>query len=181
MEILQNNDTGKVREAVGVFDNPDDLNEAIAELEATAFPRGTLSVLGSHQAIKKKFGRGDVVPEILEGNPDTPRREPVRPEERGLGAAALVGGGAYVGAAAAAIGAGAISIPAIVTAAAIAGGSGAILAKIIDNRYRERIKKQVDKGGLILWVQTPEPAQEELACEILQKHHARHVHVHAIK
>lgn len=173
-------EAGKIREAVGVFGSSNDLNKAVAELEATAFPRDALSILGTTEALKEKFGDTEIFPEVVEDNPNTPRNSPVHPEERALGAAALVGGGAYLGAVSAAIAAGAISVPALITAAAIGGGVGGIIAKIMGSQHTEHIKKQLEKGGLLLWVHTNTPQDETIACDILKKHNAQHVHVHEI-
>ena len=78
-----------IREAVGVFDDPEKLNAAIAELEFTAFPRQDISVLGGSGNVEKQFGTPAVNPLLVEDNPDAPRVAPIRPEEKALGAANL--------------------------------------------------------------------------------------------
>jgi len=44
-----------IREAVGVFDNPEKVDAAIADLEGTAFPRHDISVLGSKKEVREKL------------------------------------------------------------------------------------------------------------------------------
>lgn len=172
---------GKIREAVGVFDNADALDEAIAELETTAFSRETISVLGNQAAITEKFGASEIRPEDAEDNPEAPRQVPVHREERAIGTGVAIGGGAYLGAMSALLAAGAaISIPAIIAAAAIGGGGTGVLRKVLGGRFDKHIEKQIEKGGLILWVQTQNEDQEEAACDILEKYGAKHVHVHEI-
>lgn len=172
----------KFREAVGVFDDKDKLDEAIAELELKAFNRAQISVLGTKQSIEERFGKPVVKPVKLEDNPDTPRMAPVRPEEKGLAAGALISGGLFVGAIGALIAAGAaVSIPAVISAAAIGGGSGGLLVKVLGGHFDEHIEKQIKKGGLVLWVHILGPKREKIACDILEKYGAKHIHVHENK
>lgn len=173
-----------IREAVGLFDDITSLQEAVRTLENTAFPRQDISVLGNRKDIEEKFGAKAVAPAVVEDNPDAPRQSPVRTEEQVIGAGALVGGAAYVGAVAAAIAAGAVSIPATLFAVALGGGSGAAiggaLAKVLGDHYNHEIKEQIEKGGLVLWVRTPDEERENIACDIMQAHGAKHVKVHTI-
>jgi hypothetical protein len=173
-----------IREAVGLFDNISSLQDAVRALENTAFPRQDISVLGNRKDIEEKFGSKAVSPAVAEDNPEAPRQSPVRTEEQVIGAGALVGSAAYIGAVAAAIAAGAVSVPATIAAVALGGGSGAlaggILAKVMGDHYTQEIKEQVDKGGLLLWVRTPDEEREHIACDIMQAHGAKHVKVHTI-
>jgi hypothetical protein len=182
--MSQENNNEAVREAVGLFDNIASLQDAVRELENTAFPRHDISVLGNRRNIEEKFGTASVHPVVVEGNAEAPRQSPVRPEEQGVGTGALVGGAAYVGAVAAAIAAGGVSIPATLAAVALGGGGGAlaggVVAKILGDHYKHEIEEQVEKGGLLLWVRTPDKQRESLACTIMQAHGARYVKVHTI-
>ncbi|MBK7361733.1 MAG: hypothetical protein IPJ01_05375 [Micavibrio sp.] len=68
-----------INETVGVFDNIRGLNEAIAELEGTAFPRQDISILDERAArsagIIMNAG-------ALADDSDAPRTILIRPEER---------------------------------------------------------------------------------------------------
>lgn len=173
-----------IREAVGVFDDREKLYAAIAELENTAFPRQDISVLGGSNEIQQQFGVSKVDPLLAEDNPDAPRIAPVRPEEKALGAAALVGGAAYIGGCAAAIvsasntGLGLITA---ITLGSIAGAVvGGIAALVVGAWMNRRMKNQIKNGGIVLWVRTPGPRREELARDILRKYGGRDVHIHDI-
>lgn len=175
--------TGVVREVCGVFSNVDDLQEAIRDLEGTAFPRQDISVMGARGELEEVFGARTVPPEFAMDNADTPRQAPARPEEETIGKAALVGGGAYVGAMGLALAAGAIAFP--VAGAAIIGGLGGgvlggILTKLLGDVETRHIHEQVERGGLLLWVQTPDENKEDVAMRIMSMHGARSVHAHTI-
>lgn len=178
------NNSETVRECVGLFLSGEDLQEAVRELEGTAFPRQDISVMGARSELMEVFGSKTIDPHMAMDNPDTPRAAPARPEEKTIGASVMVGVPAYVGAMAAAISAGAVAFPAILGAAVIGGmGGGAlggILAKLFGERDVRHYEEQIDRGGLLLWVRTPDREREEVAVGIMRKFHALEVHVHEI-
>ncbi len=173
-----------IREAVGVFDNPEKVDAAIADLEGTAFPRHDISVLGSKKEVQEKFGSEAIKVEWLEDHPDSPRGIWVRPEEKTIGATAFIGALAYLSGCAAAILARDSSI--LMLLLAITGGSlaGAAVAGIIvfmiGYKMADKVHTQIKKGGLLLWVRTPDSSREKIAKDIFRKHGARHVHIHDI-
>lgn len=175
---------GIVKEVVGVFMSKNDLQNAIRELEGTSFPRQDISVMGSRSDLERVFGAKVVPPKFAIDNPDTPRQAPSRPEEQTIGAAGMIGGTAYVGAMALALTAGAVTFPAIISAAVIGGIGGgtlgAVLTKIFGNRYNRHVEEQIEKGGLLLWVRTPDFEREDLANRILITNNAYQVHMHQI-
>ena len=71
---------------------------------------------------------------------------------------------------------------AAIVGAAVAGGIGlaigAALAKMIGEHHADALKDHLDKGGLLLWVRTPDGDHETRACDILKKAGAEDVHVH---
>lgn len=173
------------REAVGLFSSVENLQAAIRTLEGSAFPRHDISVMGTRKEIENVFGDSSINSRYAMDNKDVPRQAPSRPEEQTIGTSALIGGTAYVGAMAMAIGAGAVAVPAIIGAAAIGavgGGTiGAVLAKILGDRYDEKMEDQINNGGILLWVRTPDAQRERLAMTILRQHHASNVHIHEIE
>lgn len=173
-----------IREAVGVFDNVERLNAAIAELENTAFPRHDISVLGGSHDLEKQFGTPAVNPLLVEDNPDAPRLVPIKPEEKALGAAVLVGVIAYFGGCAAAVMAASSTkwgiLTAITTGSTIGAVIGAIIAIVIGAWMNRRVKNQIQSGGIVVWVRTPGPVRERLAREILRRHGGKDVHIHNI-
>jgi len=172
------------REAVGIFDDIHKLNEAVTELETTAFPRHDITVLGDRHALEEKYGAKTIDPHIAGELAEVPRKTPVHTEEINIARGLLAGGGAYFGATAAALAAGPISFPALIAAAMVGGigggATGALITKIIENQFGKSVQEQIDSGGLLLWVRTPEPDKEILACEIMKRHGAHDVHIHAI-
>lgn len=173
-----------VREAVALFKDPQSLQDAIRQLEGTEFPRQDISVMGSEADLLKVFGSSSVSPAVAMHSRDTPREAPARPEEQVIGAAAVIGGTTYLGAMALALTAGAVAFPAIVGAAIIGGiGGGAIgaaLTKVMGDKYNHHIEEQLQRGGLLLWVRTPDTEKEKLALQILKAYGGHHVHVHDI-
>jgi hypothetical protein len=173
-----------IREAVGLFNNMEDLQDAVSDLEVQTFPREYFSVMGSRHDIKDKFGTSTISPEDVEDSPVMPRQFLVRREEKAIGAGALIGGGAYVGAAGAALVASAISLssilPAVITGSLIGGVFGWVLVKVLSEHFDKSIEAQIRKGGLLLWVKTPDSQHEHIACRVLRDHGAKHVRIHEI-
>jgi len=173
-------------EAIAVFDEAKPLQDAIDELRRSGFDRADISLLASEQSVEEKLGHlYDKVGE-LEDDPSVPRAAYVSTEAVGDAEGGLIGGLVYVGAVAAA---GAMvasggSLAGVIAAAAMAGGAGgvvgSVLAKLVGERHARHIQEQIDHGGLLLWVRTWDKEEERRAVEILTKHSAHDVHVHAL-
>lgn len=175
---------GKIRETVGLFTSSDALQATIRHLEGTSFPRHDISVMGNETDLEKVFGTPTPNSNIAADIDLTPRTAPSRPEEQTIGAAAAIGGGTYIGAMALALAAGAVTFPAILGAVILGGASGAaagaVLTKLMGDRYTHHIEDQIRHGGILLWVQTPDQEKEELAATIMQAHGGQNIHVHDI-
>lgn len=173
---------GSFREVVGLFPTMDTLQEAVRELEGSAFQRDAISVLGSRAEIERIFGTTAIDTAKAADDPRVPRQAPPRPEEKNIGAAALVGGSAYVGVITAALITLPASIPLTLAAVALGGGSGAALGaglvSLLGHKLDDHVAEQIDKGGLLLWVRTPDQEREEIAFNILKKHNAHHIKIH---
>ena len=173
--------TEYIQEVVGVFSSAEDLQDTIRDLEGTAFPRQDISVMGSRDELVEAFGEKTVNPLMAMDDDSTPREAPARPEEETIGAAALVGIPAYVGAMGLALASGAVAFPAIIGAAiigGIGGGSvGVVLNKLFGTRATRHIEEQIQKGGLLLWVRAPDEKRQSLAMQIMRNHNAHDVHV----
>lgn len=176
-----------IREAVGVFDNPESLQEAMDELMESGFDRAELSLLASEKTVEEKLGHHYEKVKELEDDPTIPRAAYVSTESIGDAQGGLIGGLMYVGATAAA---GAIvmtggTLAAAIAAAAVAGGTGglvgSILAKWVGDRQAQYLQEQIDHGGLLLWVRTWDAGDEKRAVEILARHSGRDVHVHGLR
>jgi hypothetical protein len=72
-------------------------------------------------------------------------------------------------------------VAAAVTGSAIAGALiGTVLARWLDQHQAEHLQEQLDRGGLLLWVRTPDADSEGRAVEILRRHSAHDVHTHRL-
>lgn len=64
----------------------------------------------------------------------------------------------------------------------LAGGGGALIgaamAKFIGDHHAAHLQKQLDRGGLLLWVRAWNEADERTASAILRKHAGSDVHIH---
>mgnify|MGYP005847874007 CR=1 FL=1 len=175
-----------VREAVGVFKDAKALEAAIDELESHGFDRAEISLLAGEAAVDEKLGHHYRKASDVEDNPDAPRTAYVGTEAIGDAEGGLIGGLFYVGAVAAA---GAIvasggTLAAVIGGAALAGGAGGavgvFLASLVGEHHAEYLQKQLDHGGMLLWVRTRDEAHEQRARDIMSKHSASDVHIHDI-
>jgi hypothetical protein len=179
-------ETRNVREAVAVFDRPEDLQEAIDELLSAGFHRAELSLLASEHVVEEKLGHQYQKVSALADDPAVPRSAYVSTEAVGDAEGGIIGGLMYVGAmaAAGAIVASGGTLAAAIAAAALAGGTGgligSILAKWIGNHHALHLQEQMEHGGLLLWVRTRHAEDEKRAIEILKKHSGRDVHIHGL-
>lgn len=178
--------TGSVREAVGVFETAEVLQEAIDDLMSSGFDRAELSLLASESAVDSKLGHKFERVSELEDDASAPRRCYVSTESVGDAEGGLIGGLLYVGAVASA---GAVvasggALATAIAAAAVAGGTGgligSILAGLLGEWHAHRVQEQLDRGGVLLWVRTRDADHEQSAVEILKRHTGRDVHVHEV-
>ena len=173
-------------EAVAVFEDAETLQAAIDELQSSGFDRAELSLLAGETAVQEKLGHAYKKAEELEDDASVPRAAYVSTESVGDAEGGLIGGLMYVGALAAA---GAVvatggTLAATIAGAAVAGGvgglAGSALAKLVGDHHGQYIQEQLDHGGLLLWVRTRDKDHEKKATEILSKHSAHDVHIHAL-
>lgn len=174
----------EIQETVGVFDSLEKLDLAVSELESTEFPRQDISVLGDAAAMRARFGDDAIRAEWLEDHPDVPRGVSVRPEERVIGGALLVGIPAYlcgcVGLLIASPASSLVLLGATALGSLIGAAIGGGILYVARAAFLRRIDRQISKGGLLLWVRTTGPRKQEAATTILNNCGARHVHVHSI-
>ena len=184
--MAPNEENDKVREAVGVFDTPETLQEAIDDLMSSGFDRADLSFLAAEKTVEEKLEHKYRKVAELEDDATVPRCCYVSTESVGDAEGGVIGGLMYIGATAAA---GAIvatggTLAAAIAAAALAGGAGgvigSILAKWIGDHHARHLQEQLEHGGLLLWARTWNAEEEKRAVEILAKHSGRDVHVHAV-
>lgn len=184
MRIDQSADVS--REAVGIFRSPQGLQGAIDELLRSGFHRAELSLLASEAAVSEKLGHLYTKVDVLADDPEVPRAAYVAGEDIGDAEGGIIGGLIYVGAtvAAGAVVASGGTLLAAVTGAALAGGTGgligSVLAKWLGDHHAHHLQEQIERGGLLLWVRTPDAAREERAIQVLGKYSAEKIHVHGL-
>jgi hypothetical protein len=175
-----------VREAVGVFHDPGQLEAAIDELQTRGFMRQEISVLAGEGTIQKKLGHLYKRVQQAEDDPKAPRMIFVSSEDLGAAKAAVIGFPLFVAAVSAGgavVISGGLLLDALIyaaTAGAVGAGIGSMLATFIAKKRAEYLQKQVDHGGILLWVHLRSPESEKLAQKILRKHSAEDVHIHDI-
>jgi hypothetical protein len=173
-----------IREAVGVFHDRDSFQSAVEDLMSAGFDRAELSLLAGARAIEEKLGHAYQRIQELADDPTVPRAAYVGNHSLAEGRTGVIGGLAYIGAI---VGAGAVvasggTLAAAIAAAAIAGGGGGLVggwaAQYLGRDRGEALQRQLDHGGLLLWVHVRDAAHEQRAVEILARHGAEDVHVH---
>lgn len=171
-----------LREAVGVFSNKDQLDETIKDLRSSGFGRHEISIRGSEAAMKKKFGRPFIEPEIIEDHPATPRSIFVVPEELGVAQGVLLGIGMLAGAAfgllATDYATESGSTAMVLLGVALGAVVGSLFVWLMSAQYHRFFRKQEHQGGLVLWVKTDTTESTEKAQTILRRHGAHDIHVH---
>ncbi len=183
---MTDHDRAAGRETVAVFHRADDMEQAVAELLQAGFHRNDISLLAGAETVERKLGHAFRRVEELEDDAAAPRTAYVSDRTIQRLGTVIFDGLAYLGAATAA---GAMvasggAIAGAVIAAIMAGGAGglvgSVLADILDHRHAEHLQEQLDRGGLLIWVRTPESSREARAQQILLKHGGDHVHAHVL-
>ena len=165
------------REAVAIFDNTETLDDAVYDLETRGFDRAAFSLLASEEAVAEKLGHRYRQVKDIEDDPRAPRAtffsRISRFEAEYLPAPALASIGAIMFA-----GTG-IGLPALIAAG---GGAliGAALGRLIHQHHAVAVQEQLERGGLVLWVNVRDGREEETALDVLREHSAHAVHVHDI-
>lgn len=175
-----------IREAVGVFHDRDSFLNAVDDLLSAGFDRAELSLLAGERAVEQKLGHAYEKIEELADDMTVPRAAFVGDHSLAIGRTGLIGGLAYIGAV---VGAGAVvasggALAATIAAAALAGGGGGALgawaARLLGRDRAQDLQRQLDKGGLLLWVRVRDEPHEARAVEILTRNGGEKVHAHAL-
>jgi hypothetical protein len=174
------------REAVGVFHELEPFKDAVDELTSSGFDRADLSLLASEATVQQKLGHAYHRLDQLGGDASAPRAAYADDHSIAEARTGAIGGLAYIGAVAAAgvVVASGGGLAAAIAGAALAGGGGGLLgsiaARFIGERHAEHLQGQLDKGGLLLWVNTANADEETRALDILRKHGGQDVHIHEL-
>ncbi|MCK5424347.1 MAG: DUF3341 domain-containing protein [Emcibacter sp.] len=175
-----------IREAVAVFDTEEEMLDVIDELGSAGIDRRELSVMPSVENVEKQIGHSLKSVKETENDPNIIRAIPFDVASFGNAQGLLISIPAYLGAISMAI-ASAVIVESYFTIAILVSGGGAIgallgyfLAKLLRINHQRQIKKQLDKGGLVLWVHLRDKKHEKNVKEILSQHKAHDVHMHNV-
>lgn len=175
-----------VREAVGIFQDHKTMQAAIDDLQTQGFMRHEISVLAGETTVREKLGHVYKHIEDAEDDPKAPRMMFIATEEVGVAEAAAIGIPLFVAATVIgglAVASGGLVLDALIYAAAagaVGAGIGSLFSTFIAKERAEYLQKQIEQGGLLLWVHARSPQMETLATKILRKYSAEDVHVHEI-
>jgi hypothetical protein len=172
-----------VSEAVAVFHDVSDLDAAVEELRAAGFGKDDISLLATEHAVSRKLGHRYERVEELEDDPAAPRVAYRTRAALGDSEDRLIGSLIYLPTVVAAgtVVASAGVVAAAVTGTALAGALiGTVLAHWLGKSHAEHLQEQLDRGGLLLWVRTPDAEARRRALDILTRHSAHDVHVHQL-
>lgn len=169
--------SGNIQEVVAVFDDTDTLDKAVYALETRGFDRAAFSLLASEDAVAQRLGHRYQRVRDTEDDLEVPRNtffsRVSRIEAEYLPAPVL-----------AAVGALALAGTGGLLPAVIAAGSGALigaaLGRLMHLRHAVRVREQLERGGLLLWVSVRNTREEETALEVLRTYSAHDVHTHEI-
>ena len=175
-----------MREVAALFDDEDELDDVVQELQTVGFDRAAISVLPSRNVVERIIGHELETVVEAANNPDVPRAVPVDRGSLLIAQGALIAIPLYIAGSAAVIHFAANGADlATVTMAGLSGGAlGAALgmfATIWMWRWRRRqIEYLLGHGGLVLWVKTVDMKREERARIVLARYPAHDVSCHWI-
>jgi hypothetical protein len=174
-----------IREVVAAFDEAEALKSAVSDLQSHGFNRADVSFM-ARESITGHLAQGYDATQQAEDDPRA-RREAVTDETDirqrrtlEISLAATLAGFAAAGFTIAT--GGATLLAAGVTAATVGavGGVGALLGKAYGKSQETFLRDQLERGGILVWVRTPDAAAEERAQSILRQYSAHDVHVHEV-
>lgn len=179
-------DVDHCRELVALFDDPDALEDAIEALELHGFDRADIAIVAGPETLRRALHRERLAMSEVADDPEAPARVPVDRHERAEGKAALAAALALLagftgGAAAVVIGAELLAAYGLALAAgAVGGGLGWLAGRGIERRYLGGLAREVEAGGIVLWVRLREGRDPALAEAVLREHGGRQIHLHEL-
>ena len=171
----------KTIEAVAIFDDVANLDAAVEALIKAGFHKDDISLLASEAAVEEKLGHRYQRVEELEDDPAAPRvvyrtLAEVADNERSITNSltllpAVIAAGTVVASAGV--------VAAVITGAAVSGAVlSTVLAHWLDKSHADHLQEQLERGGLLVWVNVSTPARRDAALRILMDHATSDVHVH---
>jgi hypothetical protein len=161
----------KSGQVVGVFDDAERLEKAVSELQSRGFDRAELSFLARDALIRDPHDTA----QRLANDPATPRESVVSDTDLRQGRVLGTGLAATVAAFAAAgftVATGGIAAAAIAATAAAAGvgAVSTLVGRQVTQDEESFLDEQLLRGGVLLWVRTPDPDAVRRAAEVLGRY-----------
>jgi len=175
----------RIREVVAAFDEPEALKSAVSDLQGHGFNRADITFM-ARESLTGHLAQGYEATQQAADDPHA-RRDAVTDETDirqrrtlDISLATVLAGFAAAGFTIAT--GGGTLVAAGVTAAAVGavGGVGALLGKAYGKSQETFLREQLERGGILVWVRTPDAAAEERAQAILRRYAAHDVHVHEV-
>jgi hypothetical protein len=175
-----------IREAVAVFRDAGALQAAVSDLQSNGFDRADISFMAREGYLdghlKQDFG--DV--REVEDDPDAPRDAVIdetdirqrRTLETSL--AATIAGFAAAGFTVMTGGALPLAVGLAAAAAGGVGAAGALVGRAAEKGQQTFLEEQLDRGGVLIWVHTPDLDAERRALDILRAHGGDDAHIHEL-
>lgn len=177
----------RVREAVGVVDSLEELDELVTQLTTHGVDRTDISLMGSFSAVFHKLKKVYRRPEEVADLPGVPRRALATRDDVTASTALVFGALLTVGSFGAALpvvasgGALATAIAAAVGGGAAAGALARIIRdRIINPKDAARLEDDLMSGGLVVFVRVDTPDEEAKVLKIMRDVGADNVHAHEI-
>lgn len=182
----ENTEEDAVHEVAAVFHDEDQLQKAVDALIEAGFPPAAVSVMGAYEAIQNRLDKHYEPVTELEDDPRVPQKAFVPRDDRRVEEAVVIGAPMYllgVGGALAAVatgGAAALALAAAAAGGAVGGGIGLMLERVLEKAHAQKLAKDLEAGGILLWVAVANDEREKLAIDVLKRMGGDHVHAHRI-
>src|SRR5689334_6948235 len=156
----------RIREAVGVFHDPQALNGAISELAGAGVDRAEMSILAREGYLDGDLAKPYADMRRAEDDPTAPRHAVYADTDVRQGRTLLTSMASVIAALAASgavVMTGGAALPAIAAAIGAGGGVGAIgalIGKRAGDEQHKYLEEQLAHGGILLWVKIADPANE---------------------
>lgn len=182
--MTSNTKEASVRQAVGVFSDETSLKSTTDELLAAGFKPTELALLASTQVVEGSLGESYSRTNAESDASDSPGIAFVSKDALGEAAQSLGGGMSFIAAV--------FVMGGLVLASALWGGAmlaaivgiiavvavGALVAYISQQSDAEKLKEQVDKGHMLLFVRITVAGREKDVMAILKKHSAMDIQMY---
>lgn len=165
-----------IREAVGIFNDPERLREAIAALLGAGIKREELGLLASEKVVEESLSDFYIRTNPAADSAQSPAIAFVERDSVGVAGNSLGGGLFFIGTSG--VMGGAVASAAVLGGALLAavggvvavGVVGALVAKVIHQSDADYLQQQVDEGRLLLFVRIAAAGREAEVLHILEQH-----------